>query len=59
MKLLRIEEVSSMTSLSRSTIKRMVRAGEFPAPIRVGKNRVAWEKEELEAWVQERRSHAG
>lgn len=52
--LLRINQVKSMTTLSRSTIYSWVKAGHFPAPIKLGARSVAWAREEVEGWVRER-----
>jgi len=31
-----------------------VRTGEFPAPIKIGPNRIAWLESEFEQWLEER-----
>ena len=41
MKLLRVTQVAAMTSLSRMTIWRLEKAGEFPARRQLGRNSVA------------------
>lgn len=50
----RVERLSSViarTGLSRTTIWR--RAGEdFPAPVRLGPNSIAWVVTEVDAWLQ-------
>lgn len=54
-KLLRIRSVKDLTGLSGSTIDRMIKAGKFPAPIKLtGARAVAWNAEEVEAWIQSR-----
>ena len=40
--------------LSRTQLWRLVRAGEFPKPVRLSKNAVAWRRDEVEAWVRQR-----
>lgn len=45
-------EVQTRTSLSRATIWRRIRAGEFPPPVRLGANRVAWREAEVAAWIE-------
>lgn len=35
-KLLTLVEVATMTSLSQSTIRRLINTGKFPAPLRLG-----------------------
>jgi prophage regulatory protein len=43
--------VTDRTSLSRTTIWRMVRRGEFPAPIQISPGRVAWSEAAVDAWI--------
>lgn len=53
-KLLRIDEVKRRTGLSRTTIWRREREGEFPERVRLGGNSVAWREEEVERWIENR-----
>lgn len=53
-RLLASREVQHRTSLSRATIWRKVRAGEFPRPITLGGNRVAWLETAVNAWILDR-----
>ena len=48
--------VTDRTSLSRTTIWRLVRRGEFPKPITVSPGRVAWSEAEVNAWIVARAS---
>ncbi|WP_328994432.1 helix-turn-helix transcriptional regulator [Pseudomonas aeruginosa] len=50
--LLRLPSVCAQVGLSKSQIYRLIRAGEFPAPIRLGPNSVAWSAEHVSSWVQ-------
>ncbi len=50
-RLLRMEDVVLKTSLPRSTITTMVRDGEFPAPLRIGKRACAYRESEIDAWI--------
>jgi len=43
--------VTDRTSLSRTTLWRMVRAGKFPKPISISPGRVAWSEAEVNAWM--------
>lgn len=52
MKVLRAKAVSEMTGLSRVTIWRWERNGEFPKRIRLGANSVGWIQSEVVAWVE-------
>ena len=39
---------------SRVQIWRDIRAGKFPAPVKVGENSVAWYVDEVNAWLEAR-----
>lgn len=51
-RLLTVREVAERTRLSRATIYKMVRAGEFPQQVQIGANKVAWLRSEIEGWIQ-------
>ena len=51
-RLLHLREVLSRTSLSRTSIYRLMARARFPASVALG-GRVAWLEEEVEAWVLE------
>lgn len=53
-RLIRLPEVSRLTSLSRSAIYRAEAAGQFPRRRRVGLRAVAWPEAEVLAWVAAR-----
>jgi prophage regulatory protein len=36
---------------SRVHIHRLVKAGKFPAPIKVGQNRIGWVESEIDEWL--------
>jgi len=38
--------------LGRSTAWRMTREGKFPAPVRIGAQRVGWWESEVSAWLR-------
>ena len=52
LKLLRFTTVKERTGLSRSTIWRLERRGEFPRHRRISVNAVAWVEDELVAWIR-------
>jgi prophage regulatory protein len=37
---------------SDAQLHRLVKAGKFPAPIKIGENRNAWIEEEIDAYIQ-------
>ena len=52
MKLISIRELDGMgVSYSRAHIYRLVRAGKFPKPIKLGENRIAWVEAEVDEWI--------
>jgi prophage regulatory protein len=53
-RLLPFREVSQRVALSRSTIWRMERAGQFPKRRRLSVNKVAWWEPEIEEWLRSR-----
>ncbi len=53
-KLLTPKAVCERTSLSRSSLDRLVAAGQFPQPIRITERRLAYSLAAIEAWMQEK-----
>lgn len=49
--LLSPKAVCEQTSLSRTTLDRMVTEGEFPSPIRITQRRLAFRKSDVTAWL--------
>jgi prophage regulatory protein len=52
--ILRIAEVVARTRLSRVSIWRKVRAGQFPAPIELSSNTIGWPESEIAQWQASR-----
>lgn len=52
MQLLSRKEVIRRTSLSRATLFRKERAGEFPRAVRISVNRVAYDVAAVDAWIE-------
>ena len=50
-RLLTRHEVESRCGIARTTVYRLMRAGQFPEPIRVGQRAVRWSESEIEAWL--------
>jgi prophage regulatory protein len=44
-------QVEARVALSRTTVRRLMRAGDFPKPITISPGRVAWVEEEISAWI--------
>ena len=53
-RLLRRREVEIITGLSRSSIYRLMKEGDFPRPVRVGPTAVRWRESDIEAWMKSR-----
>lgn len=51
---LRIDEVTQLTGLARTTIYDKTRANTFPLPVDLGGNKKAWLESEVRNWMQER-----
>lgn len=51
-RILRIPEVVEITGLSRTTIWRVERKGEFPARVQLSENSVGWRESEVKEWIR-------
>ena len=49
--LLKRPEVEAVTGLSRSAIYLKMRCGDFPVPIRLGPNSIAWRSSDIDEWI--------
>ncbi len=54
MKILRIRNVTEATGLSRTTLWRLERRGDFPHRIRLSPNSIGWIETEVEEWIESR-----
>ena len=53
-RLLRRRQVEEITGLSRSSIYRLMRNGDFPLPVKVGPAAVRWKASDISAWLESR-----
>ena len=51
-KLIRIQEVSQIVSLGKSTIRLWVALGKFPAPISLSPTIKVWKVQDIEKWIE-------
>ena len=51
-RIVRMDEVSKLTGLSRATIYKKVKDGSFPPPIRLGTRAVGWRMSDIVTWLQ-------
>jgi prophage regulatory protein len=52
-------DLKRLVPLSRTTMWRMERRGEFPRRISISDRRVAWRRSEIEAWLKHRAAMGG
>lgn len=50
-KILRVNEVTLVTGLSQSTIRRLEKSDCFPKRIKIANNAIGWLKSEVDAWI--------
>lgn len=55
----KLDEVMKLTSLSNSTIYRMVSLNEMPSQIKIGSRSSGWVKAEIDNWVQSKIDNRG
>lgn len=48
--------VTNKTSLSRTTLWRLSRKGEFPSPVKLSENRIGWSLNAVETWLADRQA---
>lgn len=41
--------------MSKTTIYRLLRQGDFPAPIRLSERKTFWHRRDIEAWLESRK----
>lgn len=47
--------LASILPVGRTTLWRMVKRGQFPAPVRLGPNITAWRAEDVRDWLEQRK----
>ena len=56
--ILRSAEVLRLIGLSRATLWRMTKLGDFPVPVKLGRRCVGWRASEVQDWIESRpRAH--
>ena len=58
-KLITKDEVGERTAINLHTLRRMVRQGQFPAPVKISPQRIAFVESEVDGWIADRNSEAG
>lgn len=57
-RIIRMPEVESTVGLSAATIYRRIKAGEFPAPVKLGKHASGWLLSAVQGWIQKQAGQA-
>lgn len=52
------KEALLLIGISNATLWRWIKAGRFPAPMKIGKKKVAWRSSVLAKWIAQRTSVA-
>jgi prophage regulatory protein len=53
-RILRFHQVSSLVGLGRTTIYAGIKAGTFPAPVKLSAHAVGWKASAIAAWIASR-----
>lgn len=53
-RLLGIAAVTDRTSLSEPTLRRLINRNQFPKPLKLSSNRIAWREPDVAAWINSR-----
>jgi len=53
------QAVLARVPVSRTTLWRMERAGDFPTRIQISANRIGWLEADVDAWLDERKASYG
>ena len=49
--MLTLNEVRKRTTFSKTHIYRLINAGDFPRPVKIGEHRVAFVEREIDEWI--------
>ena len=58
-RLMKMDEVCDFIGIGETTVKKMVKAGELPSPVRLSSKCVRWRAGELADWSESRSSMRG
>jgi prophage regulatory protein len=53
-RLLRLPEVESLVGLKKSSLYDAIRAGRFPAPVKLSRRAVCWPASQVQEWISQR-----
>jgi prophage regulatory protein len=52
--IMRFPEVLTQTGLSKATVYRLVKEGDFPSQVQLAARSVGWHSDDIENWIRER-----
>ena len=52
--IIRLSEVIQRVCLSKATIYRLIKSGDFPKPLQLGCRSVAWRVKDISNWIESR-----
>lgn len=55
-KLISGKEVTAVVGFGRTKLNELVKANQFPQPIRFSQNFIRWDLEEVNAWIEEQKA---
>ncbi|MEX3934808.1 helix-turn-helix transcriptional regulator [Paraburkholderia phymatum] len=55
-RVLKYDEVKTMTGIGATKIRQMVKSGEFPAQVKLGGRAATWMLSDIRAWLAARRA---
>lgn len=53
-KIIRLPQVEASVGLKKSAIYKLIKAGDFPAQIKLGKHASGWLDSDVQAWIRKR-----
>jgi prophage regulatory protein len=53
-RILRLPEVLTRVGFAASTVRALVRTGEFPRPVRLGRRALGWKESSITDWLETR-----
>lgn len=53
-KIIRLPAVKATVGLSRATIYRLIRLGDFPKPVKLGLHASGWLESSIQSWIRQR-----
>lgn len=53
------KEVANLVGVSASSISRWSKHGDFPKPFLLGQNKIFWDKDEVQEWIDNKKKVRG